>query len=92
MAPIASGASTNLLAFSTFIASRRPTFICASSNGESAPGPAPAARQRTASAPNLSRTSSGTTALPLDLLCFLRSGSSTQPEIIACDHGVTPCS
>jgi hypothetical protein len=73
----------------TFIASRRPTFIWVSSNGESRPGRAIAARQRTASAPNLSRICEGTTALPLDLLIFLRSGSTMKPEISACDHGTT---
>jgi hypothetical protein len=81
-----------LLALSTFIASRRPTFICASSNGESTPGRPIAARQRTASAPNLSTISVGTTTLPLDLLIFLRSGSTTNPEMAACDHGTVPCS
>src|SRR4029453_13749718 len=35
--------STNLPTLRIFIASRRPTFICASSNGESAPGRAPGA-------------------------------------------------
>ena len=81
--------SANFEAFSTFIASRRPTFIWVSSNGESSPGRAVAARQRTASAPNLSRISVGTTALPLDLLICLRSGSTMKPEISACDHGTT---
>ena len=79
-------------AFSTFIASRRPTFIWVSSNGESAPGRPMAARQRTASAPYCSSTSLGTKALPLDFDIFLRSGSTMKPEIIACDHGTTPCS
>lgn len=51
-----------------------------------------AARQRTASAPNLSRISLGTTTLPLDLDIFLRSGSTTKPEIRACDHGTVPFS
>ena len=83
-------ARTNLLALSTFIDSRRPTFIWASSKGESAPGRAPAARQRTASAPYLSRISSGTTTLPLDLLIFLRSGSTTKPERAAWLHGTPP--
>ena len=46
---------TNFEALSTFIASRRPTFIWVSSKGESRPGRAIAARQRTASAPYLSR-------------------------------------
>ena len=46
-----------------------------------------AARQRTASAPYLSRTSVGTTTLPLDFDIFLRSGSTMKPEITACDHG-----
>ena len=31
---------------------------------------------------------SGTTTLPLDLLIFLRSGSTTKPEISACAHGI----
>ena len=79
--------STNFEAFSTFIASRRPTFICDSSKGESRPGRAIAARQRTASAPYFSRTSVGTTTLPLDFDIFLRSGSRMKPEIRACDHG-----
>jgi hypothetical protein len=43
--------STNFPTLRIFMASRRPTFICASSNGESAPGRAPAARHRTASVP-----------------------------------------
>jgi hypothetical protein len=74
------------------MASRRPTFICASSNGESAPGRAPAARQRTASVPYRSSTSIGVVALPLDFDIFLRSGSTTKPEIVACVHGTVPCS
>ena len=81
--------STNFEALSTFIASRRPTFIWVSSNGESSPGRVIAARQRTASAPNFARISSGTIALPLDLAIFLRSGSTMNPEIIAVDHGAT---
>ena len=84
--------STNLEALRTFIASRRPTFIWVSSNGESSPGRAIAARQRTASAPYLSRISVGTTALPLDFDIFLRSGSRMKPEISACDQGTTPFS
>jgi hypothetical protein len=76
-------------ALRTFIASRRPTFIWLSSNGESRPGRASAARHRTASVPYLARMSSGTTALPLDLENFFRSGSRMKPEIIACDHGAT---
>ncbi len=84
--------SANFDALSTFIASRRPTFICVSSNGESTPGRAIAARQRTASAPYLCRISSGTTTLPLDLLIFLRSGSTTKPEMAALAHGTTPFS
>ena len=51
-----------------------------------------AARQRTASAPYFSRTSVGTTALPLDFDIFLRSGSMMKPEIRACDQGATWCS
>src|SRR3712207_4958077 len=77
----------NFDALRTFIASRRPTFICVSSNGESRPGRAIAARHRTASAPYRSRMSVGTITLPLDLLIFLRSGSITNPEINAYDHG-----
>ena len=79
--------STNLLAFNTLVARRRPTFICDSSKGESMPGRLMAARQRTASGPNLSRISLGTTTLPLDLDIFLRSGSTTKPEIVAWVHG-----
>ncbi len=82
----------NLLAFRIFIASRRPTFIWVSSNGESMPGRAIAARQRTASDPNRSRMSVGTITLPLLLLIFLRSGSTTKPEIAASFQGSTPCS
>ena len=86
--PYCSGAArTNFDAFSTFMDSRRPTFICVSSKGESAPGRASAARQRTASAPYLSMISSGTTTLPLDLLIFLRSGSTTKPDRAAWLHG-----
>jgi hypothetical protein len=29
-------------------------------------------------------------ALPLDLDIFFRSGSTTNPEIAACDHGTVP--
>ena len=83
---------TNFEALSTFMASRRPTFIWVSSNGESRPGRAIAARQRTASAPYFSRTSVGTTALPFDFDIFLRSGSRMNPEIRACDQGATWCS
>ena len=71
-----------MLAFSTFIASRRPTFISFSSNGESSPGRALAARQRTASEPYRSRISLGTTTLPCDFDIFLRSGSITKPLIM----------
>ncbi len=53
------------------------------------PGRPMAARQRTASAPYLSRMSLGTTTLPLDFDIFLRSGSTMKPEIIACDQGAT---
>ena len=70
-------------ALSIFIAKRRPTFIWDSSKGESVPGRAMAARQRTASAPNLSRIWVGTITLPLDFDIFLRSGSTTKPEIVA---------
>ena len=35
---------------------------------------------------------SGVTTLPLDFDIFLRSGSSTQPEIAACAHGSESCS
>ena len=79
--------STNFDALSTFMARRRPTFIWVSSKGESVPGRAIAARQRTASDPYVDRISVGTIALPLDLPIFLRSGSTTKPEIVARDHG-----
>ena len=69
------------------MASRRPTFICDWSNGESMPGRAMAARQRTASEPKRSRMSEGTTTLPLDLDIFLRSGSVTKPEMVVRRHG-----
>ena len=84
--------STNFEALSTFIASRRPTFIWDSSNGESRPGRPRAARQRTASAPYFSRISVGTTTLPLDFDIFLRSGSTMKPEIIAVRQGAECCS
>ena len=74
------------------MASRRPTFIWLSSNGESMPGRAIAARQRTASVPNLARISVGTMALSLDLLIFLRSGSTTKPLIIERFQGSEPFS
>ena len=51
-----------------------------------------AARQRTASAPNFSSRSVGTTTLPLDFDIFLRSGSRMKPETSACDHGAASCS
>src|SRR3954465_9682557 len=89
---VAPNPRTNFDAFRTLIASRRPTFICDSSNGESSPGRAIAARHRTASEPNLSRISDGTTALPLDFDIFLRSGSTTKPEIIDRAHGSVPFS
>src|SRR5215203_2606301 len=82
--------STNLPTLRILMASRRPTFICVSSNGESAPGRAPAARHRTASVPYRSRTSIGVVALPFDFDIFLRSGSTTKPEMVACDHGTVP--
>ena len=82
----------NFDAFRIFIARRRPTFIWVSSKGESMPGRAMAARQRTASDPNRSRMSVGTTTLPLDLLIFLRSGSTTKPEMAARRHGSSSCS
>ena len=56
------------------------------------PGRAIAARHRTASEPYLSRMSVGTTTLPLDLLIFLRSGSTTKPEMVARFHGSEPFS
>src|ERR687884_1998286 len=34
----------------------------------------------------------GVTTLPFDLDIFLRSGSTTKPEIVACVHGTVPCS
>src|ERR687884_1724396 len=34
----------------------------------------------------------GVTTLPLDFDIFLRSGSTTKPEIVACVHGTVPCS
>src|SRR5215212_10860920 len=34
----------------------------------------------------------GVVALPLDLDIFLRSGSTTKPEIVACVQGTVPCS
>src|SRR5215218_7917980 len=34
----------------------------------------------------------GVVALPLDFDIFLRSGSTTNPEIVACDHGIVSCS
>ena len=79
--------STNFDALSTFIARRRPTFIWVSSKGESLPGRAIAARQRTASAPYFSRISVGTTTLPLDFDIFLRSGSVTKPDTVARAQG-----
>src|SRR4051812_637730 len=79
---------TNLDALSTFIASRRPTFIWVSSNGEALPGRTVAARQRTASAPYLSRISVGTPTLALDFDILLLSGSRMQPDSIAWVQGV----
>src|SRR5919199_6874953 len=32
----------------------------------------------------------GVVALPFDFDIFLRSGSTTKPEIVACDHGTAP--
>ena len=84
--------STNLEALRIFIASRRPSLSGFSSNAESRPGRREAARHRTASVPYCSRSAIGVIALPFDLLIFLRSGSSTKPEIIACDHGTVPSS
>ena len=84
---------TNLEALRTFIASRRPTFIwrLVERRVHAGPGhrrpPAHARPRRTC--PGSRR---GRSALPLDLPIFLRSGSRMQPEIIACDHGTTPCS
>ena len=34
----------------------------------------------------------GVTTLPFDFDIFLRSGSRTQPEMAASDHGRQPCS
>src|SRR3954454_14475480 len=34
----------------------------------------------------------GVVALPLDFDIFLRSGSTTKPEIVACVHGTVSCS
>src|SRR5215212_4603833 len=34
----------------------------------------------------------GVVALPFDFDIFLRSGSTTKPEIVACVHGTVPCS
>src|SRR5665647_3831421 len=44
-----------------------------------------------ASAPYWTTTSSGVSALPLDLDIFLRSGSRIQPLMAACFHGIELC-
>ncbi len=79
--------STNFDALRSLIASRRPIFICCSSKAASIPSRALAAQYRTASAECRSKTSAGTTTLPLDFDIFLRSGSSTNPLIAAFVHG-----
>ena len=81
----------NRLALSTLMASRRPIFIWASSTAVSVPGRPLAAQYRTASAPNFSSIGRGVTTLPLDLDIFLRSGSSTHPEMATLVHGSASC-
>ena len=79
--------STNFDAFSTFIASRRPTFICDSSNGESAPG----RPSRPASARRRSRTCRGSPPArrrcPWTSTSSCGRGRATQPEIMRASTG-----
>ncbi len=74
------------------MARRRPTFIWPSSTAVSTPGRPLAAQYRTPSAPWVSSSGSGVTTLPRDFDIFLRSGSSTQPEIAASVQGRQPYS
>ncbi len=83
---------TNFDALSTFIASRRPTFIWLTSKMVSVPGRAQAAQYRTPSDPCSSSSPSGVTTLPFDFDIFLRSGSTTKPESAALLHGSESCS
>ena len=92
LVPAASIPSVNFEAFRTLIAKRRPSFICFSSKAASIPRRARPAQYRTASAECRSKTSVGTTTLPLDFDIFLRSGSSTNPLIAAFVHGNDPSS
>ncbi len=78
---------TNFETLRTFIASLRPIFIWPTSNAVSTPGPPRAAQYRTPSDPYSCRSDSGVTTLPLDFDIFLRSGSSTNPEMEALVHG-----
>ena len=77
----------NFATFRTFIASLRPIFIWPTSNAVSTPGPPRAAQYRTPSDPYSWSRPSGVTTLPLDFDIFLRSGSSTHPEMAALVHG-----
>src|SRR5207247_3677327 len=79
--------NANLEAFRILIASRLPTRIWFVSNAVSVPGRAQAAQYRTPSDPCSSSSAIGVTTLPFDFDIFLRSGSSTQPEMAAFVQG-----
>ena len=79
-------------AFSSFVASRRPTLICAGSKARSVPGRPFAAQYRTASEPFCVSRPIGVTTLPLDLDIFLRSGSRIHPDSTVVCHGSAPFS
>ena len=82
--------STNFVTLSSFVASRRPTFIWSSLTTVSTPGRAEIAQYRTASVPNCSNKGIGVTTLPLDFDIFLRSGSRIQPLSAALPQGSVP--
>jgi hypothetical protein len=80
--------SAYFAAFHTFITSRRPTAKTFSSKAVSVPRRAESDQYRTASAPYWSRRCIGVTTFPLLFDIFLRSGSSTQPEMATLRQGI----
>src|SRR5581483_2822055 len=86
-ASVAPSPKANLEALRILMASRRPTFICPSSNAVSVPARPLAAQYRTESDPYCSSRPRGVTTLPLDFDIFLRSGSRIHPDSAALYQG-----
>ena len=83
--------STNRLAFHTLLAKLREAFTFSSEKRMSLPGAFPVARvKRSASAPYLSMTSSGSMPLPRDLLILRPCASRTRPWMSTVSKGTSP--